>query len=90
MSSLRLRQRGRMMRREPNELVRTTTPLYRRRLSDKRKRRCRCKSRNSIKLLLAGVVRPFGRAPQVQAPVDLHYVRLREEPNRTFELSGSR
>jgi hypothetical protein len=41
-----------------------------------------------IKPLLAGVVRPFGRAPKVQAPVDQHYVRLREELNRTFETIG--
>jgi len=41
-----------------------------------------------IKPLLAGVVRPFGRAPKVQAPADQHYVRLREELNRTFETIG--
>jgi CRISPR/Cas system-associated endoribonuclease Cas2 len=41
-----------------------------------------------IKPLLAGVVRPFGRAPKVQAPVDQHYIRLREELNRTFETIG--
>jgi hypothetical protein len=41
-----------------------------------------------IKPLLAGVVRPFGRAPKVQAPVDQHYVGLREELNRTFETIG--
>ena len=41
-----------------------------------------------IKPLLAGVVRPFGRPPKVQAPVDKHYVRLREELNRTFETIG--
>jgi hypothetical protein len=41
-----------------------------------------------IKPLLAGVVRPFGRAPKTQAPVDQHYVRLREELNRTFETIG--
>ena len=41
-----------------------------------------------IEPLLAGVVRPFGRAPKVQAPVDQHYVRLREELNRTFETIG--
>jgi hypothetical protein len=41
-----------------------------------------------IKPLLAGVVRPFGRPPKVQAPVDQHYVRLREELNRTFETIG--
>jgi hypothetical protein len=33
-------------------------------------------------------VRPFGRPPKVQAPVDHHYVRLREELNRTFETIG--
>jgi hypothetical protein len=41
-----------------------------------------------IKPLLAGVVRPFGRAPKVLALVDQHYVRLREELNRTFETIG--
>ena len=41
-----------------------------------------------IKPLLAGVVRPFGRAPKNQTPVDQHYVRLREELNRTFETIG--
>src|SRR5215475_14633616 len=41
-----------------------------------------------IKPLLAGVVRPFGRAHKVLAPVDQHYVRLREELNRTFETIG--
>ena len=41
-----------------------------------------------IKPLLAGVVRPFARAPKVQAPIDQHYVRLREELNRTFETIG--
>ena len=41
-----------------------------------------------IKPLLAGVVRPFVRAPKVQAPIDQHYVRLREELNRTFETIG--
>jgi len=33
-------------------------------------------------------VRPFVRAPKVQAPIDQHYVRLREELNRTFETIG--
>jgi hypothetical protein len=41
-----------------------------------------------IKPLLAGVVRPFGPAPKNQAPIDQHYVRLREELNRTFETIG--
>jgi hypothetical protein len=41
-----------------------------------------------IKPLLAGVVRPFGRAPKVHAAVDQHYVPLREELNRTFETIG--
>jgi hypothetical protein len=41
-----------------------------------------------IKPLLAGVVRPFGPAPKNQAPVDQHYVPLREELNRTFETIG--
>jgi len=35
-----------------------------------------------------GVVRPFDRAPKVHAQVDQHYVRLREELNRTFETIG--
>ena len=43
-----------------------------------------------IKPLLAGVVRPFGPAPKNQAPVDQHYVQLREELNRTFETIGLR
>jgi len=33
-------------------------------------------------------VRPFDRAPKVHAQVDQHYVRLREELNRTFETIG--
>jgi hypothetical protein len=41
-----------------------------------------------IKPLLAGVVRPLGRAPKAQPPVDQHYLRLREELNRTFETIG--
>ena len=41
-----------------------------------------------IKPLLAGVVRPFGPAPKNQAPVDQHYIRLREEMNRTFDTIG--
>jgi hypothetical protein len=41
-----------------------------------------------IKPLLAGVVRPFGRPPKNQTPVDQHYVRLREELNQTFETIG--
>src|SRR6516165_8545707 len=41
-----------------------------------------------IQPLLAGVVRPFGRPPKNQTPVDQHYVRLREELNRTFETIG--
>ena len=41
-----------------------------------------------IKPLLAGVVRPFGRPPKNQTSVDQHYVRLREELNRTFETIG--
>jgi len=40
-----------------------------------------------IKPLRAGGVRPFGRAPKVQAPVDRHYDRLREELNGTLFLS---
>jgi hypothetical protein len=41
-----------------------------------------------IKPLLAGVVRLFGRAPKVQAPVDQRYVHLREALNRIFETIG--
>jgi hypothetical protein len=41
-----------------------------------------------IKPLLAGVVRPFGRPPNNQTPVDQHYVWLREQLNRTFETVG--
>ena len=41
-----------------------------------------------IKPLLAGVVRPPGRPPKVLNPLDLHYVNLREELNRTFETIG--
>jgi hypothetical protein len=41
-----------------------------------------------IKPLLAGVVRPLGRPPKVQSPVDHHYVRLREHLNRAFETIG--
>jgi hypothetical protein len=33
-------------------------------------------------------VRPFGRPPKNQTPVDQHYVRLREQLNRTFETIG--
>jgi hypothetical protein len=41
-----------------------------------------------IKPLLAGVVRPYGRPPKVLAPLDQHYVTLREELHRTFETIG--
>jgi len=41
-----------------------------------------------IKPLLAGVVRPLGRPPKVVAPLDQHYVNLREELSRTFDTIG--
>lgn len=41
-----------------------------------------------IKPLLAGVVRPLGRPLKVVAPLDQHYLHLREEMNRTFETLG--
>jgi len=41
-----------------------------------------------IKPLLAGVVRPRGRPPKVVAPLDQHYVALRDELHRTFQTIG--
>ena len=41
-----------------------------------------------IKPLLAGVYPPLGRPPKVIAPLDQHYLRLREEMNRTLETLG--
>jgi hypothetical protein len=41
-----------------------------------------------IKPLLAGVVRPRGRPPKVLAPLDQHYIALREELQRTFQTIG--
>ena len=41
-----------------------------------------------IKPLLAGVSRPVGRPPKVTAPLDQHYLNLREEMNRTFDTLG--
>ena len=41
-----------------------------------------------IKPLLAGVVRPCGRPPKVLAPLDQHYIALREELQRTFQTIG--
>src|SRR5271166_2100201 len=41
-----------------------------------------------IKPLLAGVVRPCRRPPKVSAPLDHHYVALRQELHRTFETIG--
>ena len=41
-----------------------------------------------IKPLLAGVVRRAGRPPKVVSVVDEHYLKLREEMNRTFETLG--
>jgi hypothetical protein len=41
-----------------------------------------------IKPLLAGVVRPYGRPPKVRAPLDQHYIALREELHRTFQTIG--
>lgn len=43
---------------------------------------------NVIKPLLAGVARPRGRPPKNISPVDRHYLRLREELDRTFETLG--
>ena len=41
-----------------------------------------------IKPLLAGVHPRLGRPPKVVAPLDQHYLKLREEMNRTFETLG--
>jgi hypothetical protein len=41
-----------------------------------------------IKPLLAGVVRPRGRPPKVVAPLDQHYVALRDQLQRTFQTIG--
>ena len=41
-----------------------------------------------IQPLLAGVVRPLGRPLKVVAPLDQHYLHLREEMNRTFQTPG--
>jgi hypothetical protein len=41
-----------------------------------------------IKPLLAGVSRPLGQPPKVSAPLDQHYLKLREEMNRTFDTLG--
>jgi len=41
-----------------------------------------------IKPLLADVVRPRGRPPKVVAPLDQHYVALRDELRRTFQTIG--
>lgn len=41
-----------------------------------------------IKPILAGVARPEGRPPKVAAPLDQHYVTLRQELNRTFQTLG--
>ena len=41
-----------------------------------------------IKPLLAGVVRPRGRPPKVVAPLDQHYIALRDELQRTFQAIG--
>jgi hypothetical protein len=41
-----------------------------------------------IKPLLAGIVRPCGRPPKALAPLDQHYVALREEIQRTFQTIG--
>lgn len=41
-----------------------------------------------IKPLLAGVHPRPGRPPKVIVPLDLHYLKLREEMNRTFDTLG--
>jgi hypothetical protein len=41
-----------------------------------------------IKPLLAGIVRPRGWPPKVVAPLDQHYVALRDELQRTFQTIG--
>jgi hypothetical protein len=41
-----------------------------------------------IKPLLAGIVRPCRRPPKVSAPLNHHYVALRQELHRTFETIG--
>jgi hypothetical protein len=41
-----------------------------------------------IKPLLAGTVRPLGRPPRNVSPLDQHYVTLREELHRTFDIIG--
>ena len=41
-----------------------------------------------IKPLLAGILRPQGRPPKTCAPLDQHYVALREELRRTFRTIG--
>jgi len=41
-----------------------------------------------IKPLLAGIIRPHGRPPKITAPLDQHYVRLRQDLHQTFETIG--
>jgi hypothetical protein len=41
-----------------------------------------------IKPLLAGVARPLGRPPKTIAPLDQHYLALREELQRAFTTMG--
>src|SRR3990172_3273432 len=41
-----------------------------------------------IKPLLAGTVRPLGRPPRNVSPLEQHYVALREELHRTFDIIG--
>ena len=41
-----------------------------------------------IKPLLAGVNQRLGRPPKIVAPLDQHYLNLRQEMNRTFETLG--
>jgi len=41
-----------------------------------------------IKPLLAGVTRPYRRSPKIIAPLDQHYLKLRQELHQTFETIG--
>jgi hypothetical protein len=42
----------------------------------------------AIKPLLAGAARPLARAPEIISPLDQHYMALRHEMHRTFEIIG--
>jgi len=37
---------------------------------------------------LAGVTRPYRRSPKIIAPLDQHYLKLRQELHQTFETIG--